>query len=64
MGAYSPATVIDAENEKKLDQIMAKTVGMRSEMHMQVFIFEDNAHTSLDVRMGDACQAILPRMVL
>ena len=32
MGAYSPATVIDAENEKKLDQIMAKTVdGMRSE---------------------------------
>ena len=72
MGAYSPATVIDAENEKKLDQIMAKTVdGMRSEGNAFVgflyagVIFEDNAPYVLEfnVRMGDPeCQAILPRM--
>ena len=72
MGAYSPATIIDAENEKKLDQIMAKTVdGMRSEGNAFVgflyagVIFEDNIPYVLEfnARMGDPeCQAILPRM--
>ena len=72
MGAYSPAIVIDAENEKKLDEIMTKTIdGMRSEGNAFVgflyagVIFEDNTPYVLEfnARMGDPeCQAILPRM--
>ena len=69
---YSPAIVIDAENEKKLDEIMTKTIdGMRSEGNAFVgflyagVIFEDNTPYVLEfnARMGDPeCQAILPRM--
>ena len=62
----------DAENEKKLDEIMTKTIdGMRSEGNAFVgflyagVIFEDNTPYVLEfnARMGDPeCQAILPRM--
>ncbi len=72
MGAYSPATIIDEENEKKLDKIMANTIdAMRLEGNAFVgflyagVIFEDNTPYILEfnARMGDPeCQAILPRM--
>ncbi len=72
MGAYSPSSVIDAENEKKLNEIMAKTVtAMSDEGNAFVgflyagVIFENNMPYVLEfnARMGDPeCQAILPRM--